>query len=97
MDNILMTPEPRQSTLVGPVPPVTTNNFGRDKVHWTPDIWDRIDKAVHDEVMRTRGLDPVLENAAETVLWLVENGAAAVCIITKVRRTCGAFLPTRQP
>lgn len=54
MDNILMTPEPRQSTLVGPVPPVTTNNFGRDKVHWTPDIWDRIDKAVHDEVMRTR-------------------------------------------
>src|SRR5215471_9381899 len=54
MDNILMTPEPRQSTLVGRVPPVTTNNFGRDKVHWTTDIWDRIDKAVHDEVIRTR-------------------------------------------
>lgn len=31
-----------------------TNNFGRDKVDWTQDIWDRIDKAVHDEVMRTR-------------------------------------------
>ena len=26
------------------------------------------------EVTRARGLDPVLENAAETVLWLVENG-----------------------
>jgi dihydroorotase/N-acyl-D-amino-acid deacylase len=26
------------------------------------------------EVMRTRGLDPVQENAAETVLWLVANG-----------------------
>jgi uncharacterized linocin/CFP29 family protein len=49
-----MTPEARQSTPVEPVPPVTKNNFGRDKVHWTPDIWDRIDKAVHDEVMRTR-------------------------------------------
>src|ERR1700758_5560848 len=48
MDTILMTPP------VGPVSPVTTNNFGRDKVHWTADIWDRIDKAVHDEVMRTR-------------------------------------------
>jgi uncharacterized linocin/CFP29 family protein len=36
-------------------PPITaTNNLGRDKVHWTKDIWDRIDKAVHDEMMRTR-------------------------------------------
>jgi uncharacterized linocin/CFP29 family protein len=35
-------------------PPVATNNWGRDKVHWTKDIWDRIDKAVYDEVMRTR-------------------------------------------
>jgi uncharacterized linocin/CFP29 family protein len=31
-----------------------TINLGREKVQWTPDIWDRIDKAVHDEVMRTR-------------------------------------------
>lgn len=29
-------------------------NLGRDKVHWTKDIWDRIDKAVHDEVIRAR-------------------------------------------
>jgi len=34
--------------------PPATNNLGRDKVHWTKEIWDRIDKAVHDEVMRTR-------------------------------------------
>jgi uncharacterized linocin/CFP29 family protein len=33
--------------------PSATNN-GRDKIHWTQDIWDRIDKAVHDEMMRTR-------------------------------------------
>ena len=37
-----------------PVMPTTTNNLGRDKVHWTKDIWDRIDKAVYDEMMRTR-------------------------------------------
>ena len=42
------------STPVTPTPVVTTNNLGRDKVHWTQDVWDRIDKAVHDEVMRTR-------------------------------------------
>jgi uncharacterized linocin/CFP29 family protein len=30
------------------------NWLGRDKVPWTKDIWDRIDKAVNDEVMRTR-------------------------------------------
>jgi hypothetical protein len=34
--------------------PAATNNLGRDKVPWTKDIWDRIDKAVHEEVMRTR-------------------------------------------
>jgi uncharacterized linocin/CFP29 family protein len=29
-------------------------NFGRDKLTWNQDIWNRIDKAVHDEAMRTR-------------------------------------------
>jgi uncharacterized linocin/CFP29 family protein len=29
----------------------TTNN-GRDRVGWTPDFWDRIDRAVHDEMCR---------------------------------------------
>lgn len=53
-DSTLMTPSTEPSIAVGRVPPVATNNFGRDKVHWTTDIWDRIDKAVHDEVMRTR-------------------------------------------
>jgi uncharacterized linocin/CFP29 family protein len=33
--------------------PAKTNN-GRDKIHWTKDVWDRIDRAVHDEMMRTR-------------------------------------------
>jgi uncharacterized linocin/CFP29 family protein len=44
---------------IAPIPagvtPVTvTTNQGRDKVHWSQDVWDRIDRAVHDEVMRTR-------------------------------------------
>jgi len=34
--------------------PNAAHNMGRDKVHWSQDVWDRIDKAVHDEVMRTR-------------------------------------------
>jgi uncharacterized linocin/CFP29 family protein len=54
MDTTLMTPGAAPTIPTGPVPPATTNNFGRDKVHWTTDIWDRVDKAVHDEVMRTR-------------------------------------------
>jgi uncharacterized linocin/CFP29 family protein len=54
METILMTPSTAPSMPTGMMPPVTTKNLGRDKVHWTPDIWDRIDKAVHDEVMRTR-------------------------------------------
>ncbi len=29
----------------------TTNN-GRDKVGWPPEYWDRIDRAVHDEMSR---------------------------------------------
>jgi uncharacterized linocin/CFP29 family protein len=29
-------------------------NNGRDKIHWSKDVWDRIDKAVHVEMMRTR-------------------------------------------
>lgn len=31
----------------------STNN-GRDKIHWSKEVWDRIDKAVHAEMMRTR-------------------------------------------
>lgn len=27
---------------------------GRDKIHWSKEVWDRIDKAVHAEMMRTR-------------------------------------------
>jgi uncharacterized linocin/CFP29 family protein len=29
-------------------------NRGRDKIHWTKEIWDHLDMAVHDECMRTR-------------------------------------------
>jgi len=35
------------------VPPTGVGN-GRDKIHWNKDVWDRIDKAVHTEMMRTR-------------------------------------------
>lgn len=31
-----------------------THNHGRDKVHWSHEVWERVDRAVHDEVMRTR-------------------------------------------
>ena len=34
------------------VQPSTGN--GRDKIHWSKEVWDRIDKAVHTEMMRTR-------------------------------------------
>jgi uncharacterized linocin/CFP29 family protein len=27
---------------------------GRDKIHWSKEIWDRIDRAVHAEMLRTR-------------------------------------------
>ncbi len=30
-----------------------TNN-GRDKVHWSKEVWDRIDLAVHQEAIRTK-------------------------------------------
>jgi uncharacterized linocin/CFP29 family protein len=29
-------------------------NRGRDKIHWSKEIWDHLDMAVHDECMRTR-------------------------------------------
>jgi uncharacterized linocin/CFP29 family protein len=29
-------------------------NYGRDKLTWNQDIWNRIDQAVHDEAMRTK-------------------------------------------
>jgi uncharacterized linocin/CFP29 family protein len=35
-------------------PVAPTGTMGRDKVPWSADVWNRIDKAVHDEVMRTR-------------------------------------------
>jgi uncharacterized linocin/CFP29 family protein len=41
-------------TMAPTTAPKYTNNLGRDKVHWSEDVWDRIDMAVHDEVMRTR-------------------------------------------
>jgi len=48
-----------ETTMVMPAPvtammPNAASNMGRDKVHWSQDVWNRIDKAVHDEVMRTR-------------------------------------------
>ena len=43
---------PTMTPTITPTP--TMMNNGRDKINWTQDIWDRIDKAVHDEVMRTR-------------------------------------------
>src|SRR5262245_38596784 len=50
---------PMETTMVMPAPvtammPNAAHNMGRDKVHWSQEVWDRIDKAVHDEVMRTR-------------------------------------------
>ena len=53
METTLLTPDKAPSAPTGLMPPVTANN-GRDKVHWPAEVWDRIDKAVHDEVMRTR-------------------------------------------
>ena len=32
----------------------TAVSRGRDKIHWTKEIWDHLDMAVHDECMRTR-------------------------------------------
>ena len=69
MDTTLMTPGAAPSTPVGIVPPMT-NNFGRDKVHWTPDIWDRIDKAVHDEVMRTLTSFAITTNNCRTITFV---------------------------
>ena len=33
---------------------MSQSNLGRDKLTWSQDIWDGIDKAVHDEVQRTK-------------------------------------------
>ena len=35
-------------------PPSAMTNNGRDKVHWSQEVWDRIDLAVHQEAMRTK-------------------------------------------
>jgi uncharacterized linocin/CFP29 family protein len=42
------------ATLAKPGAVQLLTNNGRDRFHWGQDVWDRIDKAVHDEVMRTR-------------------------------------------
>jgi uncharacterized linocin/CFP29 family protein len=31
----------------------TANNLGREKLPWSPELWDRVDRAVHDEIRRT--------------------------------------------
>lgn len=41
------------ATLTLPPTTVMTNN-GRDKVHWSKEVWDRIDRAVYNEAMRTQ-------------------------------------------
>src|SRR5215469_15066968 len=41
-----------QHSQQGAQQPMTNN--GRDKIHWSKEVWDRIDKAVHAEMMRTR-------------------------------------------
>src|SRR5215510_12349469 len=46
--------EKDMSTATINMPPTVTTNTGRDKVHWSKEVWDRIDMAVHHEVMRTR-------------------------------------------
>jgi uncharacterized linocin/CFP29 family protein len=42
------------STAAMTMPPTVMTNTGRDKVHWSKEVWDRIDMAVHHEAMRTR-------------------------------------------
>jgi hypothetical protein len=32
----------------------TNMNLGRDKLHWSQEIWNRIDQAVHAECQRTK-------------------------------------------
>ena len=36
------------------MPKKGTNNLGRDKLPWSQEIWDHIDRAVHDECQRTK-------------------------------------------
>jgi len=45
---------PTMTPMMAAMPTMMMMNNGRDKIHWTQEVWDRIDKAVHDEVMRTR-------------------------------------------
>src|SRR2546428_10215391 len=35
-------------------PAIPSTNNGRDKVHWSQEVWDRIDMAVHEEALRIR-------------------------------------------
>src|SRR5262249_22143751 len=55
------------ATTHAPLPANASN--GRDKLHWSKDVWDRIDRAVHGEMIRTRvaqkflPLRPVLPRA----------------------------------
>lgn len=63
------------------------NNLGRDKVHWNKDVWDRIDKAVHDEMMRTRvgqkflPIRPVLPHTTTLPLDVVTRDATQTHIV----------------
>jgi len=48
-------------------PPSAITNNGRDKVHWSKEVWDRIDMAVHQETMRTKVASKFLPNE---IVWL---------------------------
>jgi uncharacterized linocin/CFP29 family protein len=41
------------STATLTLPPTVMMNNGRDKVHWSKEVWERIDRAVYHEAMRT--------------------------------------------
>lgn len=44
----------RQMEFTRMMPRTGYNNNGRDKLPWPQEIWDRIDRAVHDECQRTK-------------------------------------------
>jgi uncharacterized linocin/CFP29 family protein len=61
--------------------PVThgTNGNGRDKIPWSKDVWERVDRAVHAEMMRTRiaqkfmPLRPVLPRTTSVPFDSIQN------------------------
>jgi uncharacterized linocin/CFP29 family protein len=44
----------RSDSTTEAIPVAYAANNGRDKIHWSKEIWDRIDRAVHGEMLRTR-------------------------------------------